>query len=435
MSADNQAETPPNIVLVHCHDLGRWLPVYGRLSVEAPHLSALADQSVVFDQAFSTSPLCTPARSSVFTGLSPHVNGLMGLAHQGWTYRPGVRTLPEHLRDLGYRSSLIGLQHEDLDARKLGFDEVHGLGFLPRALEVAGMFERWLPTQKLEEPFFATVGMWEAHRPWPREDYDPVDLSVPEVPAFLPDNEHTRADLAGFYASVAQLDSAIGRVITAIDGSEFGDNTLVLFTTDHGAAFPRAKGTLYDSGLEVSLIVRPPKSWGRRSRRTARLTSHLDILPTLYDVAGGDAGENEWEGESFAELLRPTGDSEADAGKGRTLFMEKTFHDGYDPLRAARTSTYKYIRSFGDEDTVPLALDLELSETRRGMEDDYREPRKSEELYFLPDDPDELIDISETPEAKPVIDEMRQALQKWMTQTKDPILSGAIHPPEPPVRD
>ncbi len=73
----------------------------------------------------------------------PHENGLLGLAHAGWHYRDGVRTLPTCWAMRGYRTALLGLQHEDVDAHTLGYDEVHGLGFLPRGLEVARMAERW----------------------------------------------------------------------------------------------------------------------------------------------------------------------------------------------------------------------------------------------------------------------------------------------------
>lgn len=143
----------PNVALIHCHDLGDWLSCYGHASVPTPNLQAFADSALVFDNAFATSPLCTPARSSLFTGRSPHANGLMGLSHAGWHYNPDIVTLPETLGAAGYRTALLGLQHEDLDARVLGYEEVHGLGFIPRALEVAKMTENWLDHRPDNRPF------------------------------------------------------------------------------------------------------------------------------------------------------------------------------------------------------------------------------------------------------------------------------------------
>lgn len=91
----------PDIVIIHGHDLGRWLPSYGMPSVPAPQLTAFAEQSVVFEQAHAAAPLCSPARAALFTGTSPHRNGVQGLSHHQWRYRQGVRTLPELLRPAG----------------------------------------------------------------------------------------------------------------------------------------------------------------------------------------------------------------------------------------------------------------------------------------------------------------------------------------------
>lgn len=435
MSELQQGALRPNVLLIHCHDLGKWLPAYDRLSVDAPNLDRFARESIVFDAAFSTSPLCTPARSSLFTGLSPHQNGLMGLTHQGWTYAPGVVTLPEHLGALGYRTALLGLQHEDLDARKLGYDEVHGLGFLPRALEVARLCERWLPTDAEAQPFFAVAGMWEAHRPWPDEDYEPADTSQVEVPAYLPDNEHTRKDLAGFYAAIAQLDVAVGRILDALDKCGRSEDTLVIFTTDHGAAFPRAKGTLYDSGVGVALMIRPPRSWQVKGARYGSLTSHLDIVPTLIELAGGDAGTLGLDGVSQLSVILGEARSVESDDAGRHLYLEKTYHDGYDPLRAVRTTQYKYIRSYREgSDGAPLALDLELSATRKGLPENYRETRLPEELYDLIADPDELHNVVEDPRYSEVARQLSSALDQWMRDTSDPLLEGPIPEPRPPIR-
>lgn len=418
----------PNVVVVHCHDLGRWLPAYGRLSVDAPHISSLARESLVFESAFSASPLCTPARSALFTGISPHENGLMGLAHQGWSYRENVRTLPEYVRDLGVRSALLGLQHEDLDARKLGFDEVHGLGFLPRALEVSKLFGRWIDQQPAGDPFLAVVGMWEVHRPWPTEDYEPVDVNSVEVPSYLPDNEHTRRDLAGFYSAIAQLDQAVGEILSALESSSHADNTIVIFTTDHGAAFPRAKGTLYDSGVEVSLIVRPAKAARSGELRVGRLASHIDVTPSIIEMFGGNPTVVGGEGVSFAPLV--TGDGEFEGHD--EIYLEKTYHDGYDPLRGIRTEKYKYIRSYGNQDGASLALDLELSETRKGLPEGYLESRQPEELYHLEDDPDELRNVIGQPGYEEIHADLSSRLDAWMVKTRDPILNGDISaPPEP----
>lgn len=419
-------QSRPNIVLLHCHDLGTWLPCYGMPSVPAPALDRFAAESVVFDAAFATAPLCTPARSSLFTGVLPHQNGLMGLVHDGWRYRPGVQTLPELLRPHGYRSALIGLQHEDFDARVLGFDEVHGLGFLPRAPEVAHRTEWWLAQQEESAaPFFLSIGTWETHRPWSAGDYAPADPAAVEVPPYLPDTAETRGDISRFHGAIRQLDEAVERILAALEASDHARNTLVLFTTDHGAAFPRAKSTVYDSGVQVALLIRPPLSWGLPAGRRSALVSHLDIAPGLLEVAGGAVPEH-LEGRSFLPLLE---DPEV-APAERELFLEKTHHDRYDPIRALRTPHAKYIRNFAPGPQVPLALDLEESPTRTGM-DELLPPKPTEELYLLDDDPSELRNLAAHPDHQELRAQLAERLQEHLRRTDDPVLHGEI--PAPPV--
>lgn len=419
----------PNIALIHCHDLGDWLGCYGWDGVPNPNLQQFADEAIVFDQAFATSPLCTPARSSLFTGRSPHANGLMGLTHAGWTYGPGVTTLPELLSEAGYRTALLGLQHEDLDARVLGFDEVHGMGFLPRALEVANITERWLEGRTEQDgAFFAAIGLWEVHRPWPVEDYEPADLSEVTVPPYLPDNEHTRRDISQFYGAIRQLDQAVGRIVDALRAAPGGEETLIIFTTDHGVAFPRAKSTLYDSGVKVALLVQPPASWGVTPGRRGGLVSHLDVTPTLLQLVGLEQPED-LEGVSLLDQIQGAGGGDPD----RELYLEKTYHDGYDPIRAVRTASAKYVRNFVEAARLPLPEDLENSITRAGMGDQHLQPRPLEELYLLEQDPWELRNVVDEPDCRPLRDRLSQRLMDHMERTGDPVLHGPVPPPPPPV--
>ncbi|TLM86264.1 sulfatase [Pseudarthrobacter sp. NamE2] len=422
------SQRQPNIVLIHCHDLGDWLSTYGYRGVPDSRLQDFAEHSLVFDSAFATAPLCTPARSSLFTGQMPHQNGLMGLTHQGWRYAEGVRTLPEMLSPLGYHTTLIGLQHEDFDARVLGFDEVLGLGFIPRALEVARLVQRWYAHNQNGSPYFATIGMWEVHRPWPPEDYRPADPASVDVPPYLPDNGHTRADIAGFYGAIRQMDEAFELILSAIDASPDASNTIVIFTTDHGAAFPRAKSTLYDSGVKVTLLIRPPLQWGVPPARVKTLASHLDIAPTLVELAGGSVRE-ELAGRSLAPLLLG---ATRDLNETRELFFEKTYHDRYDPMRAIRTNDAKYIRNYVNGPLLPLPADLENSETRAGMGNGHLGPRPREELYLLGDDPWELSNLAQSEHHAELKAGLSEDLDRFMEESSDPLLEGDVdEPPEP----
>ncbi|MBT2568173.1 sulfatase [Arthrobacter sp. ISL-85] len=416
--------TQPDVVLIHCHDLGRWLPVYGMPQVPAPNISNFATESVVFDNAHSASPLCSPARGALFTGTSPYRNGIQGLVHNAWRYREGVLTAPEHLRPLGYHSALIGLQHENVDPTVLGFDECPGLGFIPRTNQVVEATERWLgqlPSRNERKPVFLTVGTWEVHRPWGPEDYEPADPSRVDVPGFLPDNEHTRRDIAAFYGAIAQFDAGFGRLLTAIDSALDRENTMIVFTTDHGAAFPRAKSTLYDAGTGVSFIVRLPSSWDVPPHRVKDLISHMDLVPTLLELAGATKEDEEFEGESLVPLLRRQG-----TGDGRVIFTSKSFHDTYDPKRAARSKDYVYIRNYEPGPKLQLAIDLETSDTRQGMGDAHLEPREPEELYDRRTDPSELVNVIKEPDYQDIRSRHADLLDAWLEKTGDPIAHSPL---------
>lgn len=435
------AGSRPNVVLIHGHDLGRWLSCYDRPRVPSPNLAEFAEHSVIFDQAFSTAPLCTPARSSLFSGMSPHVNGLMGLAHAGWRYQHDVRTLPELLADAGYDTTLIGLQHEHPDPLVVGFEEVGGLGFLPHADAVVDETIDWLTQRSASAPYLLSVGLWEAHRPWNVADYVSVDPAEVDVPAFLPDNEFTRKDLAEFYGAISYLDAAIGRLLETLNTMHDADNTLVIFTTDHGAALPGAKSTLYDPGLEVAFIVRPPSSWNVEAKRVSAQTSHLDVVPTLLEFAGAETPDI-LEGVSLAPLLTSSESAVAECAIGdggaplgdRVLYFEKSYHDGYDPIRAVRTSRWKYIRNFTDGPRLALPKDLEESLTRQGMGDTHLEPRVHQELYDLTVDPYEQTNLVGNERYRSTVSDYDARLTAWMVRTNDPLLDGYISPPPRPTR-
>lgn len=415
----------PNILLLHWHDLGRWLACYGDLTINSPSLDALAREAIVFEQAYATAPLCCPARGSLFTGLLPSRHGMVGLVHFGWHYRTGVRTLPQMLSEGGYDSVLVGLQHESLEAGALGFDEVLLGGFEPFSPAVAAAASTWLRRRsRAGAPFFLTVGFWDTHRPWRRERFPFTDPRQVRVPSWLPDTPGTRADIAAFHGAIRYADRALGTVLDALADAGHADDTLVVFTTDHGAAFPRAKGTLYDAGLGIALLVRPPGSWRTRPGRSDALVSGVDLVPTLLEAARCEE-QVDADGRSFLSLLRGA------PGQPRSqLFAEKTFHDTYDPIRSIRTRQWSYIRNFAPGPRLVLSDDLEHSATRRDLGDGHLRSRPPEELYGLRDDPSELHDLAADPRRAQVLAELRRELDAHLSATLDFLVAGQVPNPD-----
>jgi arylsulfatase A-like enzyme len=413
-----------NLLIVHWHDTGRWLGVYGHPGVASPRLDRLAAEGILFTRAHAAAPLCSPSRGALFTGRYPHSNGLIGLANHGWEYRPGVRTLPQILSDAGWYTALFGMQHETSYPSRLGdaeFDVSNSY-----CDYVVARAQEWLTeSAPLEEgnPFLLTAGFFETHRPWSRERYEPAALDDVEVPDYLPDTPEVRGDLADFYGAIALADAAVGRLLDTLADTGLDAKTWVVFFTDHGAPFPRAKSTLYDAGTGISLIIRPPTRLGIAPHVYDELFSGVDLLPTLLDVFGIDAPA-EVEGVSHAaDLLRPTRDA---APVREQVYAEKTYHDSFDPMRAIRTKEYSYIENYAQRPLLVLPLDIQDSPSGKAVAPFVTGPRPPRELYDLLEDPTEsnnLLTGDQRDRVESVANDLAVRLHAWREQTGDVIPS------------
>ena len=204
MAPGEAAGRKDNVLIVHWHDLGRYLGVYGHPDVSSPRLDRLAAEGILFTRAHATAPLCSPSRGSLFTGRYPQSNGLIGLAHHGWEYRSGVRTLPQILTDAGWYSALFGMQHETSYPQRLGFDEFDvSNSYCEYVVDKAGEWLREGTEDLAGQPFLLTAGFFETHRPYPRDRYEPADSAEVDPPDYLPDTPEVRGDLADFYGSIS----------------------------------------------------------------------------------------------------------------------------------------------------------------------------------------------------------------------------------------
>lgn len=324
------------------------------------------------------------------------------------------------LRRAGYWSALIGEQHISKQPDMIGYDHVvkvpttHVGSVAPIAVD--------LLAQRPPEPFFVSIGFFETHREFfqPSSVHD-VLYSLP--PANLSDTPETRLAMASFRASARALDQGVGVVLQALDALELDARTLVIYTTDHGIAFPGAKATLYDRGLGAALIMRGPGGF-TGGRVIDAMVTHLDVYPTLCDLAGVER-PSFLQGRSLLPLVR--GELEH---LHEEMFAEATYHAAYEPQRAVRTLRWKYIRRYGDRDTPVLAntddgpsKDVLL---RYGWAD-----RKipAEQLYDLVYDPNEAANLAGDPDHATVRRALAERLDRWMVETDDPLLSGPVAAP------
>ena len=253
----------PNILLITCHDLGDYLGCYGT-PIGTPNIDSLSRNGIQLCNHFSTAPICSPARGSILTGCYPHTNGLMGLVHRGWDLNVGqYPTIPSILRNNGWNTALFGFQHESIEPKTLGYEEVFA-GKDTHCENVVPLFEKWVRERKTTTPFYAAMGFKEVHRMgmnpshFRMDGYPYADPSEVAVPPCMPDIPATRQDLAEFYGAIRYMDHWVGRVLDALNSAGLRENTAVIFTTDHGASFMHSKATLYDGGTRVAFIASLP---------------------------------------------------------------------------------------------------------------------------------------------------------------------------------
>jgi len=417
----------PNILYIHSHDTGRYIQPYG-YAVPTPSLQKLAEQGVLFRQAFTSGSTCSPSRAGLLTGTAPHTCGMLGLAHRGWRLHDYSWHILHTLRQQGYYSVLCGIQHiacpKAASPEEIGYDRIL-LGIDVRdnrcVADKASAFLR----EKHEQPFFLAVGFFDTHREFPEQPGPLDDERYARPPAPLPDTPRNRRDMARFITSARRYDESVGHVLKTLDECGLADNTLVICTTDHGIAFPHMKCNLTDHGIGVMLVMRGPGGFSGGKVIDA-LVSQIDIYPTICDLTGAEKSER-LQGKSILPLVNGSKEKTNDE-----IFSEVTFHACYEPMRCIRTDRWKYIRRFHPRPQPFLPnCDDGLSKSEwldAGWRE--REENAPEQLYDLLFDPNERCNLAGRPETVEIQQELSASLLDWMKRTNDPLQKGEPDLPE-----
>lgn len=412
-----------NIIYMHSHDTGRYIQPFGH-AVATPNLQKFAEEGVLFRQAFTVNPTCSPSRAALVTGETPHCNGMLGLAHRGFSLYDYSHHIIHQLKPLGYHTALSGVQHiagkldETAEAwQVIGYDE-----FLGHPGEAESNAVKFL-NKKPEKPFFLSIGFFETHRVFP-EEHPQDDARYCLPPAPMPDTPENREDMARFKESARRLDKKMGSVLDALKKNGMEDNTLVIITTDHGIAFPRMKCNLEDSGTGIMLMLRGPKGICG-GKVCDGMVTHMDIFPTICDLLEID--KPEWlQGKSLLPMI--SGDNK---DIHEAIFMEINYHAAFEPMRGVRTKEWKYIRRY-DKREHPVLPNCDAGFSKSTWLDHgwNNIAPVDEALYNLIFDPNETNNLANDPKYNEVLSEMKSRLQKWMEETDDPLLDGDIPLPK-----
>ena len=437
-----------NIVLMVSDDHGREaLGCYGNSVIQTPHLDALAAEGTRFSNAFCTSASCAASRSAILTGLHNHANGAYGHTHgvHHFSCFDWVKSLPSFLNEAGYRTGRVGKRH-------YAPEELFPFDFNPSERywdrDDIALSEECRAFIAGDEPFFLYWCSFDPHRNGkviedhpckpdrfgnPNQNFSGDQERVYSeeeviVPPFLSDTPEARAELAQYYQSISRLDRGVGRLIEMLKEEGKYDNTLIIYISDNGSAFPGSKTTLYDPGMRLPCIVREPgdKAGGRVNDA---LISWVDIVPTILDFADAMPTASAFHGRSFRRLIGTA----TEKGWRKEVYASHTFHEitNYYPMRVIRSKKYKFIWNIAYPLTYPFASDLWDSAVWRAVRRDQPEMFGSRsveaylhhprfELYDLQADPNETVNLADHPEFQGLVQSFCEKIKQFQKETNDP---------------
>lgn len=425
-----------NIIYIHTHDSGRVLSPYG-YNVPTETLEDFAKDATLFREAFCTGPTCSPSRSSLLTGMYPHTNGMYGLSQRGFKLHDYNQHLVNFLKRQDFHTTLCGIQHEagsysdhENGARVIGYDEnisadnsgLEEEDLVEWDLENAQNVKDWLNNYSSEKPFFLSYGLFSTHRKFPKQGHPDKKYNDPKYvmpPDPLAKDREIREDYTGYLNSSTWFDKSFETVIDALKETGHYEDSIILFTTDHGIAFPFNKCNLFDSGIGVSLIMRIPNS-PMIGEEATQLISQVDVFPTLCDLIDVEIPDYV-QGQSFAALLL-----NQDYEEREEVFSEINYHTSYEPVRSVRTKRYKYIKYYDESYLKVNRTNIDNSKSKDFYQEHGLEEvtKPQEALYDLYYDPSETNNVIEQSAYKEIVASLREKLYVHQKETNDPILKG-----------
>ena len=414
--AARAAETRPNIVWFRSEDNGaEFIGAYGNPLARTPNVDRLAAEGVRFSRFFTTSPVCAPTKLGWATGmyeagLGPGQN--MRAQGRRPDFAAGFATW---LASAGYWCATSGNVDYNTD-----LDEDHGFH------DTSG---DWQAGVRAGEPFFALLGSSTTHEvSMVGATPAATDQAEVELPGYVPDDPVLRSDRAAYIDKVAAMDQEVGDLMSQLEDLGVAEDTIVIYSSDHGGVLPRSKRFCYDSGLHAPLVVRFPPAWqhfapGAPGAVIADPVSSIDAAPTVLHLAGVEIPEH-FQGQPFAG---PTCAPRQFAFSNRNRMDE-----AIDFVRTVRDERYRYIRNYMPH--LPWGQHIEFMWGQAGyrrweqlhlegglpeVQDRFWREKPYEELYDLDADPDEVISLVDDPDHRERLDALRTALDEHMVAIND----------------
>lgn len=417
-TAAGTSQERPNIVWITCEDTGPELGCYGDEYAVTPNLDALAAKAMRYRVAWSTAPVCAPARTTIISGVYPPSTG--GQHMRSEVKMPDfMRMYPQFLREAGYYCT--NNSKEDYNLTKPGkvWDESSRKG-------------HW-KNHSAGQPFFSIFNITVSHESQLRKRPHTLkhDMAKAPIPAYHPDTPEVRHDWAQYYDKVTEMDAQAGQRLKELEEAGLMDDTIVFFYGDHGSGMPRSKRWPYNSGLHVAMMVYVPEKFKHLAPKeyetggvSDRLVGFIDLAPTLLSLAG----------------IKPPDWMQGHAAMGKHEMAPQPYLFGfrgrmderYDMVRSVRNQRYIYIRNYMPHLIYGqyLAYMFQTPTTQvwkrlydqgklNEVQSRFWQRKAPEELYDLQNDPDEVNNLVKSPAHQVVLNELREALRKQTLRIRD----------------
>ncbi len=418
----------PNILWITSEDNGPHLGAYGDKFADTPNIDGIAENGTIYLNAWSTAPVCAPARTTIISGVYPpctgseHMRSMLRLPDR-------IEMFPLYLREIGYYCT--NNRKEDYNLEKTGevWDESSG--------------DAHWRNRKSGQPFFAVFNYTTTHESQIRKrPHTPVhDPDKVPIPAYHPDTPEVRRDWAQYYDKMTEMDRQVGGLLKQLKEDGLEDNTIIFYYGDHGPGMPRSKRWPYNSGLRVPMVVHIPDKFKhlappdyRPGGQSDRIVGFIDLAPTVLSLAGIKPPTH-MQGHAFL------GDFHAEQPEFGYGFRGR-MDERYDMVRTVRDKRYIYIRNYMPHRIYGQYLNYMFQTPttqvwKRLYDQGELEPPKTyfwetkpaEELYDLENDPDEVNNLAHSPEHQGVIERLRAAHKEWELSIRDVgfLPEGEIH--------
>ena len=459
----SNTEETPNILFIIADDQS-WnhLGCYGDNAVRTPNMDMLADDGARFTNAYCAAPSCSPSRASILTGQDMYrleEGGILtGFIRDKYKVFPGIMENNGYFvgyAGKGYWPKTKGIEgtiEEPLVKRYhklLDIEVPNGIS----KIDHEASFEEFLKSNNEKKPFFYWLGFSEPHIKHPEGlglEYG-IDTSKIEVPGFYPNTPEIKLGISDYLAEVEYLDKSLGKVLNVLNNYELSENTIIVYTSDNGMPFPRAKATNYDYGVRIPLIIK----WNgkiKKGRVVDDPVSLIDLGPTFLNILGISVDE-QMTGKNIEGILRSNKSGIVDATKefvvsGFEKHCEaRTDSLGY-PRRAIHTKDWTYIVNY-EPDRMPVGDkevyieqwgnygDIDPSIVKSYFLKEESNPDfqnlfnlnfgkvPGEELYDKNTDSDMIHNLAYNEEYTDIVKELRGKLDDYLMKTNDPRINGA----------